>query len=297
MTTFQPSTGSDRAPAVILRPASESDAGQIVGLLASAQDLRQVSPDEDYPLDERTVRHWIRERAAGHVLIERGKVVAYAELVQDSAVAGRRWIGHMMVDPHRRGLGLGQRLVHGLLEIAKDDERVREVAISAFIDNPRALQCYRACGFRDRGRVWVGERELLELRYPIPDRQPAVGLVPAAGGVAVGVSVGALTLLVSRGGFDWVSAIPLLSILVLAAWGAHAVVPERRHPRAYRLGRTALYPLGVGAAAFAVAVVLHFARGLDLARMAGAIGAGTAITAVLLLLAADRAGRVKGARR
>lgn len=291
MTTLHKSTGFDRLPAVTMRPAHERDAGQIVALLASPQDLRQVSPDEEYPLDERTVQHWIRSRAAGHVLIERGRVVAYAELVQDSNVVGRLWIGHMMVDPQRRGLGLGQRLVAGLLEIARDELRVREVAISAFIDNPRALQCYRSVGFRDRARVRVGDRELIELRYPIPEQQPVVELAAAAGSVAVGVAIGGLTLLTSWREFDWVTAIPLVSVVILTTWAAHALIPARREDRALRLWRTAAYALTVGLATFAVAILLHFARGIDLTRMSVAIAVGTGITGAMLLVAADRAGR------
>lgn len=292
MTTLHKPTTFDRLPAVTLRPAHERDARQIVALLASPQDLRQVSPDEEFPLDERTVQHWIRSRAAGHVLIERGKVVAYAELVLDSNVAGRLWIGHMMVDPQRRGLGLGQRLVQGLLQIAREGPGVREVAISAFIDNTRALQCYRSCGFRDRAQVRVGDRELIELRYPIPEQQPVVELAAAAGSVAVGVAIGGLTLLTSWRGFDWVAAIPLMSVVTLTAWAAHAVVPARRHDRGQRLWRTAAYALAVGLATMAVATLLHFARGIDLARVSVAIAVGTVITAALLLVAADRGGRV-----
>lgn len=285
----------ERRPTTTLRPAQERDADQIAALIATPQDLRQVSPDEEFPLDERTVRHWIRERRAGHVLIERGRVVAYAELVTDSAVRGRLWIGHMMVDPHRRGLGHGQRLVLGLLQIASEERNAREVAISAFVDNPRALQCYRSCGFRDRAQVRVGERELIELRYPIAAQQPVVDLKTAGASVAVGTSVGALSLFGSWNGFDWISALPLLGVLALITWGAHALIPARRHTPALHRWRTTAYALVVGSSALGVALLLHVVRGVDLFRMVIAIGIGTSLALIMMLIRVGRASHPGGA--
>jgi GNAT superfamily N-acetyltransferase len=290
MNTRTPPTSPDRHPALALRRAEERDAAAIAGLLATPQDLRQVSPEEEFPLDAATVRHWIRERGAGFVLEDRGGVVAYAELVPDAAVRGRVWVGHMMVDPHRRGLGLGQRLVRGLLEVA-GQRRAREVAISAFVDNPRALRCYRSCGFVDRGRVRVGARDLLELRYRVPAEQPAITRSTAAGAAAVGTAAGTLTLLSSWSRLDWVALTPLLLTLAVAVWAGHGIVPRQRVAMGVRLLRTVTYATMIGAAVWIVATVLYFVRGLALKSASIAIATGTITVLLLLVFAARRAGR------
>ena len=102
-------------------------------MVNSAEDLRQVSPLEIYPLEQATVLHWLMQRDAGHVLEDRGEVVAYGELVPDKDDPARLWIGHMIVHPRRRGLGFGQRLVHELVRVAEQEREAREVAISALV--------------------------------------------------------------------------------------------------------------------------------------------------------------------
>ena len=129
-----------------LRRALEEDAAVVAGLIDRPEDLRQVSPRETFPLDGETVRHWIRERVAGWVLEQRGEIVAYAELVPDPVKNGVFWIGHMMVQPSRRGLGLGRRTVVSLMRAAVEQLNADEIAISAFDDNPAALACYLGCG-------------------------------------------------------------------------------------------------------------------------------------------------------
>ena len=111
-----------------IRRAQATDAAAIAALVDSAEALRQVSPLEVFPLDQATVLHWLMQRDAGHVLEDRGEIQAYGELVPDARSSDRVWIGHMIVHPRRRGLGIGQRLVQELLRVAEHERGAREVA-------------------------------------------------------------------------------------------------------------------------------------------------------------------------
>lgn len=267
-------------PAYTVRAATAEDAPSIARLIATEHDLRQVSPYEEFPLEAPTVRYWIRERKAGHVLLERGDVVAYAELVPDASRRDRWWIGHMMVRADRRGLGLGRRLVLSLLQIAIQERDAREVAISAFEDNPAALRCYASCGFRVRGSGRVGDRMLVEMRFPVLGRRrviPRAAVVPGAW-VAVAFSVMLLPeparrTLVEAGSPLRIGGLAVAALVVSAfAVSLQPILPERRTPRMVRWARVAAYPLAVAAAsAVPAGIALRLWGGMSFARLADAI--------------------------
>jgi RimJ/RimL family protein N-acetyltransferase len=237
--------------AFVVRPAVSQDAETIASLLASPADLRQVSPHESFPVDASTVRHWLRERGAGHVLEDHGEIVGYAELVPDQESEGRYWIGHMMIRPDRRGLGLGRRLVLALLRVGIIDREAREIAISAFEDNPAALACYRSCGFRNIGRARVGDRQLREMRLRVRGRRrvlPRAALVPGVwAAVAFSVMllpIGARTALVSADSPLRFGALLAMGVFLSSLAAAlHPVLPEWRVRRPIRWLRTAAFPL------------------------------------------------------
>ena len=271
--TADPATEADRK-GLRVRPARPEDAGAVAALVTTPRDLAQVSPDESFPLTPETVRHWIDQRRSGYVLEQRGRVVGYAELVDDGRASDRIWIGHMMVQPSQRGLGLGRTLVRTLQAVAEREKDAREVAISAFADNVRALQCYRGCGFRDRGTHRVHDRDLVELRYLVPGRR---ALVPLPAAVGSGLVVVALVLALA-GAQAWrpVLAVPVASLSGLAAWALHVLLPLHRDRGPRRWARILAYTVAVGATATAVAAVLALAIEVDLVRVVvlAAVGAG-----------------------
>ncbi|RKZ13535.1 hypothetical protein DRQ32_01375 [bacterium] len=230
-----------------IRRAVASDAVSIAAMVTTAEDLRQVSPLEAFPLDTATVLHWLMKRGAGHVLQGKSEIVAYGELVPDQTDPARQWIGHMIVHPRRRGLGIGQRLVHELVRIAEHEREAREVAISAFAENERALRCYGSCGFarveseRVEGRQLVGMR----LRFASRRRSPAQLSSLLVAGLAVLLSIAGL----ARAATAMVAAAPLVSLSVvgplIGGWLAHHFAAERRDPWRLRM-RVALRQVGLG---------------------------------------------------
>lgn len=265
-----------------VRPARAADASGVAGLIHTAQDLAQVSPDETYPLTPETVRHWIEKRRAGYVLERRGQIVGYAELVDDVREHERVWVGHMMVSPNQRGLGLGRTLVNALLDIAERDRDAREVAISAFEDNERALRCYRGCGFRDQTKHRVKQRNLVEMRYAVPGRRPVVPLVAA---LAV-VTLAAALVLAIAGPAQWspVVAIPVGTISALGAWALSPLLPLRRDHGLRRVLRSLAYSGAVGATAILITAILGLALDLDFARALTRIAAASALAAIGLVV-------------
>ncbi len=57
--------------------------------------------------------------------------------------------GFVIVDPERRGRGVGREMLRLALEYAFRICRAERVTIGVFENNPPALRCYRAAGFRE----------------------------------------------------------------------------------------------------------------------------------------------------
>lgn len=161
------------ATASLLRPARNDDASAIADLASSPEDVRQAAPSDRFPLQARDVQRWLEhERRSGFVLEEDGHVIAYGELNPEPDRAHGFWIGHLMVRADQRFRGVGRQVVGGLLRHGFVNLRAHAVRIGAFDDNPAALACYRACGFREIWRHDVDGRVLVDLELP---RARAVG--------------------------------------------------------------------------------------------------------------------------
>jgi RimJ/RimL family protein N-acetyltransferase len=153
--------------ASLLRPARNDDAPAIAGLASSPEDVRQAAPSDRFPLHARDVQRWLEhERRSGFVLEEDGHVIAYGELNPEPDRPHGFWIGHLMVRTDHRFRGVGRQVVGGLLRYGFLNLRARAVRIGAFDDNPAALACYRACGFREVWRHEVDGRVLVDLEVP-----------------------------------------------------------------------------------------------------------------------------------
>ena len=146
--------------------------------MTSAEDVRQASPLDSYPLGASTVERWHNERNAGYVLEDETGIVAYGEVNPDPTKPNRFWIGHVIVHPAVRGTGLGQHMVSSLAKLAMGRMGAREVWIGVFADNPPAHACYKRTGFVDQqgkpeSRIIfpTGNETLLSLvggRWPYP---------------------------------------------------------------------------------------------------------------------------------
>ena len=60
-------------------------------------------------------------------------------------------MGNVLVDPDRKGRGLGRALVAGLLDLAFEGLGLERVELRVFADNDVAIRLYEACGFRREG--------------------------------------------------------------------------------------------------------------------------------------------------
>ena len=115
-----------------------------------------LSPDEAYwlapnsvpPITPAVVRDWSTHpgRLARLLVDGNGTPVGYGELNLLNAERREYWLGHLIIDPVRRGAGLGLVLTRELLERAFVRLMASRVALVVFTDNEAAIRCYRTCG-------------------------------------------------------------------------------------------------------------------------------------------------------
>ncbi len=269
-----------------IRRAVAADAVSIAAMVTTAEDLRQVSPLEAFPLDTATVLHWLMKRDAGYVLEDNGEIVAYGELVVDQTDPARQWIGHMIVHPRRRGLGIGQRLVHELVRLAEHEREAREVAISAFAENERALRCYGSCGFARVESERVEGRKLVGMRLRFASRRSSPAQLPSL--IVAGAALLFAIAGFARAATEMVGAAPLVSLSVvgplIGAWLAHQFAAERRDPWRLRM-RVALRQVGSGIMIAVIVGVVALVISGDVSSVGvllGIYGAATLVWVALL---------------
>ncbi|MCX7014086.1 MAG: GNAT family N-acetyltransferase [Candidatus Sumerlaeota bacterium] len=140
---------SATAAAFELAPFHPEEAKRVLDWIRDEAELRLVSPYTPPPLTPEKIMVWqdkalesflFRDPAAGPV--------GYGELCAAGSSAEELWVAHVVVDPARRGQGVGRRFVQRLVERAFHAHRASRVILSVCEDNAAARSCYDRCGFR-----------------------------------------------------------------------------------------------------------------------------------------------------
>ena len=147
------------ATTLTLRPLTpEDDPAHLVAWLASAADLAQWGNGEfSAPLTATDLRAhveaaWTAEPPLQLYWGMQGTDrVAYGELTAMDLHTREARLGHLVVDPRRRGLGTGTALCRELLRVAFGTAALEAVTTEIVVFNRAALGCARATGFVESG--------------------------------------------------------------------------------------------------------------------------------------------------
>jgi RimJ/RimL family protein N-acetyltransferase len=140
----------------VLVPFQPRWAAQVASWATDPQEAYWLAPKTPPPVTADSVLRW---RTVGHepfALLPPGATLpaAYGELNRLGDLRRQYWIGHVIVDPARRGRGHGVRLTRLLLQEAFEQRGAERVTLVVFPENQAALACYRAAGFHDDGEEW-----------------------------------------------------------------------------------------------------------------------------------------------
>ncbi len=117
------------------------------------RELEWLAPRTTPPLTAAKVMAWGREREHRFLLWDAvaGAPVGYSELNEMPGDRDAYWIGHFLVDPGRRGRGIGKRFVQALLHHGFEAWNAREVSLVVFPENHSAIRCYELNGMLSMG--------------------------------------------------------------------------------------------------------------------------------------------------
>ena len=124
--------------------------------------------------DEATFREHLQRKTVKSFQAEDrwGRFIGYAELV--GKPGGELTLCRVIIDPARRGLGLGKVFIDRLSQTAFEELGFRRLLLNVFTFNTPALRCYRSLGFqplpcRPKPRNYEGEVwELVVMKKDAP---------------------------------------------------------------------------------------------------------------------------------
>jgi RimJ/RimL family protein N-acetyltransferase len=136
-----------------LMPFDARCAERVVSWVRDARETYWLAPRTEPPLTTEKVRAWAGPGRDPLMLVtsEQPEPLAYGELNILNEKRREYWLGHLVVDPRRRGQGVGRRLTELLLRRAFHLREAQRVSLVVFPENAAAIACYRAAGMYEDG--------------------------------------------------------------------------------------------------------------------------------------------------
>lgn len=129
-----------------LRPFAMPEAETIAAWAATAEDVRFLTGDGDFPLTPGDVAAWTYEADYALTLRRAGDLAAYAEIVED-VVEQDIEIQHLLVAPDLRSVGVGRAMLLRCCAFIAELRPYPEVWLRVSRDNIPAAACAAAAGF------------------------------------------------------------------------------------------------------------------------------------------------------
>mgnify|MGYP003870401201 CR=1 FL=1 len=125
----------------------------ISGWVADQRELLWLAPATAPPLTAEKVNNWSRSEQQRFVLwhTPTRRPIGYSELDFLQPLRDQMWIGHFIIDPAVRGMGLGHVFASTLLNMAFDRFAAQHVLLLVFPENRAAVRCYERLGFVETG--------------------------------------------------------------------------------------------------------------------------------------------------
>lgn len=128
------------------RPAREDDLPIIANFATTAEELFYVHPTAHFPLTAEQLLPNFNNRKGNTVVEHEGKVAGFANFISVSD-GDTATIGNVIIDPERRGKGIGKALLEEMARRAQQEHGVRHTLIPCFNTNTYGLHFYHSLGY------------------------------------------------------------------------------------------------------------------------------------------------------
>jgi RimJ/RimL family protein N-acetyltransferase len=146
---------------MIFRPYREKDSESVLNWVDGEQAFYKWSGGlmGDYPLDASAMNEYYKKQA------EEGSFMAFAACDETGQLVGQLFMkytdlaakkvrfGFAILDPKARGKGFGRKMMEMACRYAFDFLQADEILLGAFVNNEKALRCYKSAGFAETGET------------------------------------------------------------------------------------------------------------------------------------------------
>lgn len=145
------------------RPLRTADLAEICNWVENPAESQFCFPGVRWPLAPDGLSRALLGFSSGTLILRRGEAVAFADF-RRAEVHGACVLGHFLVAPEMRGLGVGRHLIEIMREQARSRYHAREFRVSCHNANVAGLQFFPRFGLEPCGVE----------PYADPEGQPAV---------------------------------------------------------------------------------------------------------------------------
>lgn len=152
--THTPQLTSRRTLPVRLDAFDPAQVDRVLSWVGGDFEAFRLAPRTPKPLTCESILSWrgvSGSLALQLVIVGESAPVAYGEVNRLNDRGDEYWLGHLIVDPARRGEGFGYELTRLLLHRAFARLGARRVSLVVFPDNERAISVYKAAGMYCEG--------------------------------------------------------------------------------------------------------------------------------------------------
>jgi RimJ/RimL family protein N-acetyltransferase len=134
-----------------LTPFQGDDAAHIVGWVGTRRELFWLAPKTAWPLTISKVMGWPGSDGCPLSFRREGtnEPLGYLEVNPMPGESHHFWLGHCVLSPDHRGIGLGRRMIELALDVAFLRSGGVRTSLVVFPENFTAVECYRRVGFID----------------------------------------------------------------------------------------------------------------------------------------------------
>ncbi|MBI5764689.1 MAG: GNAT family N-acetyltransferase [Planctomycetes bacterium] len=135
-------------------PFTDAHAHDVASWVLNDRELLWLAPGTPPPLTVQKVLSWGLEHRCRMLLSvdDCSTPLGYAELNMMPSRVDQFWIGHFILSPEFRGIGMGYRFAQALLAHAFVKLNACDVLLVVFPENHLAIRCYTRAGFVSLGR-------------------------------------------------------------------------------------------------------------------------------------------------
>lgn len=139
-----------------IRPYKTIDAQYIINWFENEEEFQKWSCNNfEYPLTEKAFNEWQadidkREDMFTFTAIDEGGIpVGHFAIKEIDYDKGEMYFGFIVLDLTKRGKGYGKKMLTLAMDYAHNILKINNISIGVFTNNPGAIKCYEALGFKN----------------------------------------------------------------------------------------------------------------------------------------------------